>query len=60
VTPPLYAAGAGRRELDLAKLRRANLFERADDWSSCVYFYLDRPGGVLPKLAPVAERTAGL
>lgn len=60
VTPPLYAAGAGRRELDLKKLKQANLFERADDWSSCAYFYLDRPGGVLPALAPVTERTAGL
>jgi hypothetical protein len=60
VTPPLYAAGEGRRELDLKKLKQANLFERADDWSSCVYFYLDSPGASLPKLAPVAERTAGL
>jgi len=60
VTPPLYQAGAGRRELDLRKLPQANLFERADDWSSCVYFYLDRPDASLPKLAPVAERIAGL
>jgi len=60
VTPPLYAAGSGRKELDLKHLPQANLFERADDWSSCVYFYLDQPGGVLPALAPVAERIAGL
>ncbi|HLL55604.1 MAG TPA: DUF2961 domain-containing protein, partial [Myxococcaceae bacterium] len=35
-------------------------FERSDDWSSCAYFYLDRPENGLPKLAPVAERIAGL
>lgn len=60
LTPPLYAAGSGRKELDLKKLPQVNLFERADDWSSCVYFYLDRPDGVLPKLGPVAERLKGL
>jgi hypothetical protein len=60
VAPPLYRAGAGRQPLDLEHLAQANLFERTDDWSSCAYFYLDSPAGVLPKLAPVAERTAGL
>jgi hypothetical protein len=60
VTPPLVAAGPGRHELDMKHLPNVNLFERADDWSSCVYFYLDQPGGVLPKLAPAAERMAGL
>jgi hypothetical protein len=60
VTPPLYAAGPGRKEMDLKKLPQVNLFERADDWSSCVYFYLDRPEGALPKVAPVAERLKGL
>ncbi len=34
-------------------------FWRQDDWSGTAYFYLDRPAGVLPPLAPVAERTAG-
>ncbi len=34
VTPPLYAAGEGRRELDLGELPQANLFERTDDYSS--------------------------
>jgi hypothetical protein len=34
------------------------LFERSDDWSSCAYFYLDRPENGLPPLAPVAERVA--
>ena len=36
------------------------LFERQDDWSSCCYFYLDRPENGLPPLAPVEERTRGL
>ncbi|GEM_PF-3007740 len=36
------------------------LFERRDDWSSCAWFYLDRPTNDLPPLAPVAERTVGL
>jgi len=60
VTPPLYGAGPGRRAMDLQKLPQVNLFERADDWSSCAYFYLDKPGGVLPGLAPVSERVKGL
>jgi len=36
------------------------LFERQDDWSSCAWFYLDRPTNDLSALAPVSERTAGL
>jgi len=36
------------------------IFERQDDWSSCAYFYLDRPENGLPSLAPVADRTRGL
>jgi hypothetical protein len=36
------------------------LFERQDDWSSCAYFYLNRPENGLPALAPVGERVAGL
>jgi len=35
-------------------------FRRQDDWSATAYFYLDTPGGVLPPLAPLAERTKGL
>jgi hypothetical protein len=52
----LVRAGAGDEPLDP---ERGGLFERADDWSSCAYFYLDRPENGLPPLAPVAERTAG-
>ena len=36
------------------------LYERQDDWSSCCYFYLDRPENGLPMLADVSERTEGL
>ena len=53
----LTRAGAGDDALDLEK---GGLFERADDWSSCSYFYLDRPENGLPALAPVAERVMGL
>ena len=51
----LARAGAGDEALDLSK---GGLFERADDWSSCSYFYLDRPENGLPALAPVGERVA--
>jgi hypothetical protein len=42
--------------VDLAKPGALGLFEREDDWSSCAYFYLDRPENGLLPLAPVAER----
>jgi hypothetical protein len=60
VAPPIYAAGEGLRELDLKHLPRVNLFERADDYSSCAYFYLDRAENGLPSLATAAERIKGL
>ncbi len=60
VTPPLYAAGEGRRELDLKHLPNANLFERVDDYSSCAYFYLAAAENGLPALAPVEQRLSGL
>ena len=53
----LYRTGPGLVELDITKDGR---FERADDWSSCAYFYLDRPENDLPPLAPAAQRIAGL
>jgi hypothetical protein len=58
--PPIYAAGEGLRELDLKRMPQLNLFERADDYSSCTYFYLDRPENGLPPLAAAAERMNGL
>lgn len=53
----LYRAGAGRVEMDISKDGK---FEREDDWSSCAYFYLDRPENNLPPLDPVGKRTEGL
>jgi hypothetical protein len=35
-------------------------FYRSDDVAAVAYFYLDRPGGVLPPIASAAERVAGL
>ena len=35
-------------------------FYREDDVAATAYFYLDRPENGLPRLAPVAERTAAL
>jgi hypothetical protein len=55
--------GADGKPVDMDKAVEANsygLFERQDDWSSCAYFYLDRPVNDLPPLAPVTERTVGL
>jgi hypothetical protein len=53
----LLRAGAGEVEMDLTKDGK---FERADDWSSCAYFYLDRPENDLPKLDAPEKRLAGL
>jgi hypothetical protein len=53
----LFRAGEGWVEMDTSKDGK---FERRDDWSSCAYFYLDRPENGLPALAPVAARVAGL
>jgi hypothetical protein len=35
-------------------------YYRSDDVAAVAYFYLDRPGGVLPPIAPAAERMAAL
>ena len=53
----IYRAGPGLVEKDI---KTDGKFERADDWSSCAYFYLDRPENDLPPLAPVARRVEGL
>lgn len=60
---PVYDAGPGLKELDLSPSGAPEphgLFERQDDWSSCAYFYLDRPESGLPPLANVAERVSNL
>lgn len=51
----------GETALDLAALFHAGahtIFERQDDWSSCAWFYLDRPENGLPPLPPPAARCA--
>ena len=53
----LYRAGAGKVLMDMTKDGK---FERADDWSSCAYFYLDRPENNLPQLDAAEKRRAGL
>ena len=53
---PIYEAGPGL----VAKKTSEGLFERQDDWSSCAYFYLDRPENNLPDIDPVELRTKGL
>lgn len=53
----LYRAGPGKVLMDLSKDGK---FERADDWSSCAYFYLDRPENNLPQLDVAEKRMAGL
>ncbi len=58
---PIHHAAPGMPAVDWKQNQESyGLFERADDWSSCAYFYLDSPENNLPALAPVAERTAGL
>lgn len=53
----LYRAGAGLVPMDVTKDGK---FERADDWSSCVYFYLDKPTNDLPAIDSIEKRIAGL
>ena len=54
---PLITAGPGKVPFDTSKDGK---FERSDDWSSCVYFYLDKPTSNLPPIDPVEKRVAGL
>ena len=53
----LYRAGPGLVEMDLSKDGK---FERADDWSSCAYLYLDAPERRLPPLLSLEKRIEGL
>ena len=56
----LHKTGPGLVEIDWETQKDVPLFERQDDWSSCAYFYLDKPVSNLPVLAPVEERVMGL
>jgi hypothetical protein len=58
-----YQLEWGRAPVDMdaaVRARSYGMFERADDWSSCAFFYLDRPENGLPPLASVEARLAGL
>ena len=57
---PIYKAGKGLIEMDTTQLQLFQLFEREDDWSSCSYFYLDKPESQLPPLATIEDRIKGL
>jgi hypothetical protein len=58
VPGPLYRAGPGL--LPIGKDFVEGLYERQDDWSSCVYFYLDKPENGLPPIESVDRRIADL
>jgi hypothetical protein len=53
-----YKTGPELEEMDLSA--QGGLFEREDDWSSCAYFYLDKPENDLPELMPLEKRIEGL
>ena len=60
IPDPVYFHSDARVTIQQIGYGDNGLFERQDDWSSCVWFYLDKPTDDLPALAPAAERTAGL
>lgn len=57
----LYAGEDGR-PIDFEKevLPPFDLFERSDYWTSCCYFYLDRPENDLPVITDVKERVKSI
>lgn len=56
---PVYRAVPGEVPADLTGDNFV-LFDRVDDWSSCAYFYLNRPENGLPPLPALGERTVDL
>jgi Protein of unknown function (DUF2961) len=54
---PIYKAGVGLVEREKGSF---GLFERQDDWSSCAYFYLDKPEDNLPPIQAAELRMEGL
>ena len=54
---PVYTAGPGLVERPRVT---TGLYERQDDWSSCAYFYLDKPESGLPAIEDAAARMKGL
>lgn len=57
---PIYKAGPGLVEMDKTELKPLLLFEREDDWSSCAYFYLDKPENNLPPILSMEHRIEDL
>lgn len=53
---PIYKAGPGPVAMDTKQLQPFELFERADDWSSCAYFYLDKFENELSLLISLEDR----
>jgi hypothetical protein len=51
----VYKAGGDLVPYDLSHPVQG-LFERQDDWSSCVWFYLDKPFNNLPDIDPAEKR----
>ncbi len=57
----LYVPGKTPVRIDPAKTEDSWVnFYRSDDVCAIVYFYLDRPGGTVPALQPIALRTSHL
>jgi len=57
--PPILRAGAGSHPVDFSGANGQSwngLFERQDDWSSCAYFYLDKPMSDLSACMPFDKR----
>lgn len=54
---PVFKAGVGLVERERGSF---GLFERQDDWSSCAYFYLDKPEDNLPPIQTAELRMKGL
>lgn len=57
---PIYKAGPDLTEIDKAEMAPFVLFEREDDWSSCAYFYLDKPENGLPPIVSFEKRVENL
>jgi hypothetical protein len=57
VAGPLYRGGPGLMPIGKDF---AGIYERQDDWSSCVYFYLDKPENGLPPIESVERRVQDL
>ena len=60
IPDPVYFQQDARVTIQQIGWGDKGLFERQDDWSSCVWFYLDKPSDHLPPIDPPEKRIAGL